>query len=400
VAINFKTPEEIAAQYLTWLKGLKPEVNTSQTDSDWWIRAQVIGGVFSGVYADQRKIAEDAFPQNARHEALENFLQLYFNESFKAATQSQGNIKVTGVTGSIIPIGTEFTYTPNGNVYQATESITLSQASGVVAVQSINPGQDQNLLEGAALTISSPPAGIDSTALVYGGNLADGTNEESDDAAKTRILNRIRNPLSGGTKTDYEQWAVESDQSVNQASAIRYIFGPGTVGVVITAGTTDIDDAVTNGDPVVRIPSTGLIESVQEYIDARKPLTDCAHVIAPNLKSVNVIVNVRYETGDGTTIPNGQTLTQEELVVREVKRAIYKVPPGGRRIGSTGFVLASEIEEVIDAGLSTTPYTEGEFAQILRDRQVQDLSASGANLIIAETELAEPGVVTVVDLNA
>lgn len=395
MAVEFRTPEEIATQYLTWLKGLKPEVNTDQTDSDWYIRSRVLGGVFSGVYADQRKVAEDAFPQNARHEALENFLQLYFNESFSAATVSQGNVKVTGASGSTVSVGTEFTYEPNGNVYQATEAVTLDSSSGLVAVQSINPGQDQNLLEGAILNISSPPAGIDSSAVVFGGNLSDGRNEETDDEAKTRILNRIRNPLSGGTKTDYEQWATDADPSVNQASAIRYLYGPGSVGVVITAGTTDIDDAVTNGNPVVRLPSSGLIDEVQSYIDARKPLTDCAHVLSPTLKSINVTVKVTYESGDGTTVPNGQTLTQEELVIREVQRAIYKIPPGGRRIGSTGFVLASEIEEVLDFGLSTTPYTEGEFAQILRDRQVEDLSASGVNLIISETELAEPGVITV-----
>lgn len=398
MALDFKTPEEIANQYLTWLKGLKPEVNTDQTDSDWWIRSQVVGGVFSGVYADQRKISEDAFPQNARHEALENFLQLYFNESFEAATVAIGNVKVTGITTSTVPVGTEFSYTPNGNTYQATETVVLDGPSGIVPVQSINPGQSQNLLEGATLNISSPPPGIDSTANVYGANLSDGKNEETDDEAKTRILNRIRNPLSGGTVTDYQQWANDADPSVNDANVIRYIYGPGSVGVVITAGTTDIDEAVTNGEPVVRIPSSGLIEEVQFYIDARKPLTDCAHVLAPSLKSIAVTVHVRYETGDGTSVPNGQTLTQEELVVREVKRAIYKTPPGGRRIGSTGFVLASEIEEVLDAGLSTTPYTEGEFAQILRDRQVQDLSASGVNLIIGETELAEPGVITVVEM--
>lgn len=400
MAIEFKTPDEIADEYLTHLKGLKPEVDTSRTDSDWWIRSRVVGGLVSGLYADQRKIADDAFPQSARREALEKHLDLYFGSGFRQATQSVGTLAVTGTVGSTVPQFTEFTYEPNGNTYQADETVTLttvitgSTASGEVVVTSVSSGQAQNLLAGAALKLSSPPAGIQPDALALT-NLSDGRDLESNSEAAQRVLDRVRFPVAGGTVTDYKQWAVEADASVIEANIIRYIYGPGTVGVVFTAGTTDIDQALNNGEAIVRIPSDALVEEVATYIDAKNPLTDCLTVLKPELISIDVDVRVRFVDGDLSTVPAGQTLTQEELVQREVKRAIYKTPPGGRRFGATGFVVLSEIEEVIDAGLSAAPYTEGEFVQILLDRQVMDLSASGPNRTLLDTELAEPGTITV-----
>lgn len=398
MAIDLKTPDDIADEYLTHLKGLKPSVNTAQTDSDWYIRSKVVGGLISGVYADQRLLASDAFPQSARREALERHLETYFNEGFSEATAAVGNVKVTGTLGSVVPENTEFLYEPNSNVYLSTSAVTLSAASGVVPVQSVNKGQDQNLLEGAELTLSSPPAGIDSTAVVYGGNLSDGTNDESEDEAAARILARIRTPLAGGKVTDYQQWATDADPSVVSANVVRFPFGLGTVGVYITAGTSDIDTALDNGEPIVLNPSDALINKVQEYIETQNPVTDCVYVSGPNLLPVDVTVRVRLVVGDLSTIPSGQTLTQEELIQREVKRALYKTPIGGRKFGTSGFVVASEIEEVIDLALSSSPYTIG-TQQLLSDRQVDDLSATGANLMILGNQQPVPGTITIIEIS-
>lgn len=398
MSVSFLTPDEVALEYLTHLKGLKPEVNIDQTDSIWWVKSQVIGGVMSGLYADQILIADDAFPQTARREALERHLDLYFGTGFKQATQAIGSVSVTGSIGATVVLGTQFLYTPNGNVYQASDTITLTSATGEIPIISVAAGQDQDLLAGASLTISSPPVGINQGAIALT-DFTDGRDLETDAEASQRVLDRVRFPIAGGTATDYRQWAIEADNSVVDANVIRYINGPGTVGVVLVAGTTDIDKAVNNGDPVIREPSDALVDKVAAYIDAKNPLTDCSHVLKPILKPVSVTVKVRFVDGDLSTIPavqlTGQTLTQEELVIREVKRAIYKTPPGGRQFGSTGFVVASEIEELIDFNLSAEPYTQGEICQILVDRQVQDLSASGPNLTILATEIAEPNLIQV-----
>lgn len=403
MAIIFQTPQQTAQDYLTHLQSLQPQINTSQQDSDWYIRAQVVGGLFAGVYADQRLLANDPFPQSARHDALGRHLFTYFGNtsqgSFLSATNASGYVAVFGASGSVLTSGTQFSFTPNGNTYQATASATLAGATGnnsyaLVPVVSLGQGQAQNLLSGAPLTVSNPPAGILSSASASG-NLADGTDAETDAEAAARILARIQQPPAGGTASDYAAWA-ESVLGVTSASILRFPFGYGTVGIVITSGTTDIDEALNNGQDVVQFPSQSLIDQVQAYIDSVRPLNDCAYVMAPSGVTVNATVAVTYASGvpgDGT-IPPGQTLTQDQLVQREVQRAIYKTPAGG----VNGYVIASTIEQTIDAGLSASGLVVGLYAQIVTDRQIQPLSASGYNFPLLGTQLPQPGIISVIPL--
>lgn len=398
MAIDFKTPEQIANEYLLHLKSLKPEVNTAQTDSDWFIKSRVYGGVVAGVYADIRKISDDAFPQSARREALERHLETYFDEGFKQPTKAVGPVLVqpTSATGPSAAVGElTFVYGPNGNLYTNTEAVTITQPTGnVVNVQSVNTGQIQNLLAGTPLTVQSPPAGFSSSAQVFGDPLSDGSDVETNEEAAARILARIREPIRGGTASDYEQWALESNDAVVSANILRYPQGFGSVGVIVAAGTTNIDEALDNGDPIVLVPSDQLLDTVAAYIEERRPLTDYVIVYKPVEVPIDVDIKVSYAQGNGSTILTGQTLTQAELIEREIKRAIYKTPAGGRQIGASGYVLASEIEEVVDLALSASPHAIGTI-QMLRDRQVQDLTASGANRLILNNEIAVPGTITV-----
>jgi uncharacterized phage protein gp47/JayE len=397
MALIFPTPSEIASEYLTTLKNLKPEVDTDRQDSDWWVRSQVVGGVLSGVYADQRLIADDAFPQSARREALQKHLQLYFGRNFNPPQPAIGDLLVSGTIGTLIPSNTEFVYPANGNAYQTILDVTLDAATGVVTVLSVAEGQAQNLLAGAQLTASSPPSGLNAQAVALT-NIADGKDEESNESAADEILDFIRLPPAGGKASDYARFAREADPSVVDANVIRYLNGLGTLGIVITAGTTDIDAAVDNGQPVVREPSSQLVDQVQAYVDGQKVETDCVTVFGAQPIPLDVEVKVRYASGNNATVIASLGLTQEELVQREVRRAIYKTPPGGRIFAASGFVVASEIEEVIDAGLSALPHTIGVYAQILVDRQVQDLSATGPNLYILSTQIAEPNTITVTEM--
>lgn len=403
MALDYQTPQEIANEYLLYLKNLKPEVNVSQTDSDWWIRGQVVGGVLSGVYADQLKISNDPFPQSARRDALEKSLFTYFNEGFTPATQAVGddNILVSAAaTGATIPFNTQFQYNPNGNIYTSTAAFTFTDAvTGLVSVISINAGQDQNLLAGAQLSLPSPPPGVNPIATVVTTNISDGRDVESNEEAAARILRQIRTPLAGGKVSDYITFALDANPSVTSANILRYPFGFGTVGVIITAGTTDIDEALDNGYPIVLIPSAELVQQVQDYIETQNPITDCATVLAPASTPQNVTVRVLYVSGNNSTVLSGQTLTQQQLVQREVQRAIYKTPPGGRQLGASGYVVCAEIEEVLDNNLGASPYATGNIAQILSDRQVDNLSASGVNRVLLGNEVAFPALITVVEMS-
>lgn len=403
MATTYLTPSAIGDQYLLHLKGLKPEVNIAQTDSDWWVRSRVVGGVLSGVYADQLRISTDAFPQSARHDALANHLDLYFGSGFIAAQPAIGLVQLTGATGSVISPGQQLSYPANGNVYAATGTTNFGGLTTVIVpVQSIATGQSQNLLQGTVLTLVSPPVGVNGSAVIVNGDISDGRDDETDPEAAQRVLTQIRTPIAGGKTADYEQFAIDADPAVTAANVIRFPFGFGTVGIVITSGTTDIDAALNAGDPIVVTPSPALVAKVQTYINQQNPVTDCATVFAPTEVPIDVTVNVRYSSGLGSTLVNdplsGNAQTQDFMVGREVKRALYKTPPGGRQFDGVGYVVASDIAEQIDYSLSNQSLITGAVLQLVTDRQVQNLSASGANVAILGTQIAVPGVITVVDL--
>lgn len=402
MATTILTPSQIADNYLTVLKALKPDVDISRQDSDWWIRSRVVGGIVAGVYADQRLIANDAFPDRAREDAVLRFLNLYFNGGYTPATQSIGNAVVTGIPGAVIPQSLQLIYTPNGNAYQTLETIVLpsvtgTSTTGLVPLQSVLAGQAQNLLPYAQLVIASPPSGIAPGVTVDLNGLADARDQETVSEARARIVKRIQQPISVGRISDYEQYSIAADPSVTSASVVRYPFGLGTVAVYITSGTTNIDEAVDSGQPISVIPSDALIAKVQAFLDINSPVTDCVSVIKPSTISQNVTVNVRYASGNGSTILSGQTLTQDELVQREVKRAIYKTPVGGTQIGGSGFVVASVIEQTIDVALSNESVETGSIP-ILLDRQVLPLSSSGFNRGVLANEVPTPGTITVVSM--
>lgn len=409
MALVFKSASQVATDYLTYLKGVKPEVDTSRTDSDWYVRSQVTGGVLSGVYADQALVSNDAFPQNARRAALQNHLFTWFNNSnFNPATQSDGNIGVSGTTGSIVPIGTPLTYLPNQAPYTATAQVTLTtaigggQASGIVPVSSVGVGQSQNLLPGAVLTFSSPPTGINATAIVDSLGIGDGRDEETEDEAALRILNRIQQRIRGGSVTDYAQWAFEASGEVTSSNVLRYWNGFGTVAIVITAGTTDIDTALNEGQPIVVEPSDALVAAVLAYINSVRPVTDCASVFGATEVAVNVTVQAAFLSGTVSTLMTdplntANQITQGDMVAREVRRAIYKTGAGGRQLNGVGYVIKADIEDTIDTNLAGAgPSSPGAFAQIVANRVVLDLGAQ-SDLQIAGNQVPVPGTITVVD---
>ena len=403
IASTIQTPSQIAQNYLTILKAIKPSVDISTQDSDWWIRGQVVGGVVAGVYADLRLNANDAFPDRARQDAVLRFLALYFTGTqagLLPATQAQGNVVVSGSPGATVSQNLQFLYDPNGNAYQATATVVLPSSpaqtvTGSIPVQSVNAGQAQNLLAGAQLTITSPPSGILPQATVDANGLADATDQESLTAARARIVERLQQPLGVGRVSDYIQYAEAADPSVTSASVIRFPFGLGTVGVVITSGTTNIDEAIDQGQTISVIPSDELVATVQAYLDINSPVTDCVTVFKPNQITQDVTVFVKYASGIGSTILSGQTLTQDQLVQREVMRSLYKTPAGGSQIGGSGFVLASNIEQTIDVMLSDESVETGSIP-ILLDRRVAPLTVTGFNRAMLANEVVTPGTITVI----
>jgi uncharacterized phage protein gp47/JayE len=394
MAIIIKTPRQVAQEYLDNLKALRPEINTDQSDSDWWIRSRVVGGVVAGVYADLNRVSNDAFPQSARREAVNKHLEVYFGTGLRSAQAAVGNIAVTGTSGTTVAANTQFIHSSTSNIYVATSTVILSTATGSIPVQSVAVGQNQNLLTGTTLALSTPIFGLQNTATVLTPGITDGSNDESTQDGANRVLARIRNPSRGGTVADYENWSIAADPSVVSAKVNRHIYGLGTVQLIISAGTNDIDAAIDQGLPIIVQPSTELKEIVRVYVEGVNPINDVVYVDGPTELPIDITCKVAFMSGDKGTIVPGLNLTQGEILTREIKRAIYKTPIGGRLIGIISALRAADIEEQIDYNLSAAPYTLGLNYQIVGDRQIT-IAGGNPNLPMNSNEVAVPNLITI-----
>jgi uncharacterized phage protein gp47/JayE len=403
---TFPTPSQVFDQYKTILKSLRPDLNVNDPNSDVVIRGRVLAGILSGLYADQKKVDDDTYIQDAREEALVRHGDDEDIARQPPTSSTSQDVLFTGTPGTVLNAGLSLRYNPTGVLYTLQAQVTLDAfGNGHGQVQANVTGQVGNVAANDTLTLVSPPPGANPTATLIL-PLADGADQEGLDSYRSRLLQRLQRPPSGGNAFDYPTYAFKADPSVRSAFIRRFGRGLGTVDVYVTTGTTDIDTAILQGLTILRIPNPATIAIIQAYYDQNVPLTDCPKVFPPT--EVNQNVTVKVDLAGGLTlssIPSNPTynplnLTIQQLVIREVSRVLYKFPVGGRILPGLpgGYVVASDIEHQLDVMLSALPDNSGLAIgniPVLTDRQVQPLDSPNVNRALLANQLAKPGTVTV-----
>lgn len=242
--------------------------------------AQVVGNTVMRVMADAMAglarlvlkyidwLALQLMPDTAEREWLDRHGQIWLVNADgslgrKAAEPTKGVIGLTGTAGVMVPEGTGFV-SPTGVTYVTVEDKTLAidtDQPTEVAVQAINPGSTGNLPSGSSLTLISALTGLDSGATVI--DLRGGTDVETDEALRARVLARIREPPMGGCAYDYEHWAMNI-LFVTRAWCAPREMGMGTVTLRFMADALRADG---NG-----IPAQEDINIVRGYLDKVRPV--------------------------------------------------------------------------------------------------------------------------------
>ncbi len=132
------------------------------------------------------------------------------------ATQATGTVMVTGTSGSVAPAGAELYRASDDWRFTLDDDITCDIAGntgtfmGSGDVTAVAAGADANDEGGIALVFTAPIPGVNATATVGTGGLAGGTDIETDDALRARVLYRKRYPPHGGATHDFVAWALEN----------------------------------------------------------------------------------------------------------------------------------------------------------------------------------------------
>lgn len=242
-----------------------------------------------------------------------------------AAGYAVGSILFTGTNGTPIPAGSILTNSA-GDKYTVNVEVVITAGSIAGSVTSVLAGADFTVVAAQVLSFESPISGVDATATAVASTI-DGSDEETTDALRVRLLERLAEPAHGGTAADYIAWSKEVP-GVTRVWVTPFELGPGTV-VVRFARDNDVSP----------IPSSGEVTALQVHLDAVKPAHATVTAHAP------------------TDAPTAFTIavTPDTTVVRAAVAA--ELADLYQRLGSPGeTMLISRIRTAVGSAAGLTNY--------------------------------------------
>jgi uncharacterized phage protein gp47/JayE len=266
------------------------------------VLARVLAGASHLLHGHIEWVSRQIFADTAEAEFLKRIGRL-FGVDANEATFATGNVTITGSNGTTIPAETVLVRS-DGAEYEVDADVTIASGTATAALTALVAGQDGNCDEDTELSFASPVSGADSTATVASGGLSGGTDEEADEDYRERVLERLREPPQGGSESDYEAWAKEV------AGVTRVWVYPQENG----AGTVVVRFA--RDDDASPIPDSGEVDTVQDYIDARRPVTATVTVEAPTAAPLNFTIAVVPNT---TAVKDAVEAELEDLLSREAE---------------------------------------------------------------------------------
>ena len=183
-------------------------------------------------------------------------------------TQYNGTFEIT-VTGA-----NQFTFElPEPTISPATGSIIAEFTSAVVSVKSTGFGKIQNLIPNTRLSFQTPIPNVDNGAFVDQGAVGGGSDVESTEDLRARLLDRVQNPVA-----NFNAAAIISQAKTVSGVTDVFVFE-------ITPEVGDVTIYFVRGNDDSPIPDASEIPPVKDAILEIKPAhtdPDDVIVLAPN----------------------------------------------------------------------------------------------------------------------
>lgn len=214
--------------------------------SDVMIRMRVLAAQLDTLCQQTEVEVLRAFPVTAVGEDLDRHAAL------RGLSRKKG-AKATGLVSfwRTTPAGYSI-HIPAGTVVQSSgadplrfvtiSDVTLSgtSLSVTVMVEAAEPGAVYNLKAGSITVMVTPPAGI--THIVHDAACSGGTDSETDEALRQRLLDSCRNPPVGASPGYYRSLML-AQADVGKVKVLPAHRGGGTLDVVVYGATGPIKDA-------------------------------------------------------------------------------------------------------------------------------------------------------------
>lgn len=292
------------------------------------VLARVHSGGVHGLYGRLDFLARQLIIDSADVEFLDRWSAIW-GVPRKAAAQAKGNVTFTGTNGTNIAAGTQV-LRADGAAFTTDALAIIAAGTITTAVTAAVAGAAGNTDVNTQLTLSAPLLGVNGIATVAAGGLSQGTETESDDSLRARLLARIQQPPQGGAKTDYVLWALQV-AGVTRAWCYPQELGVGAVTLRF----------VRDDDVGSIIPDAGEVAAVQAYIDALRPVTANLTVVAPIADALAFTFSMLD--------PNTQAV--KDAITAELKDLLRRdAQPGGT-------ILLSHVREAVSIAAGENNYT-------------------------------------------
>ncbi|MGN6103740.1 MAG: baseplate J/gp47 family protein [Kofleriaceae bacterium] len=242
-------------------KAVRPEDDVSEGSYNSLSLLTIAAAVTDG-HAHHNANLNDMLPDTAEGDELRRWAKIR-GVVLKGATPARKSsaLRVTGTAGEPVPGNTELVHV-SGLRYKIVGD-ELVGALGYVDcdVVAIDTGRATRLNKGETLRFLTPLPNIEEEAELQLALDEDGFDAEQDSEIQARLLSRFRDPPRGGTRVDYEQWALEQ---TGIAAAFAYPLRNGL-------GTVDLA-ALHAGSGTARLLQPGEIAALQATIDQLRPV--------------------------------------------------------------------------------------------------------------------------------
>jgi uncharacterized phage protein gp47/JayE len=212
MALNIPTTQEIVDSIVTRFESSLGQTIPTFEKAFVRVLASVLGTNYTSLY----KFAVERNKQNLALTATTNDLDTIganYGVTRQSGTPAQivVSIETSGAgTGQTIPVTTVLVADNSGITYSPIEEFTVDSDPYTFTVEANQVGADTDTVSGDTFTLTVPISGLQTTA-EHSSVATAGSDAETDDAYRRRILNEVRTVGGGGNGVDYRTWAEAVD---------------------------------------------------------------------------------------------------------------------------------------------------------------------------------------------
>lgn len=235
-----RTPEQIRDAYLRDIKNAAIDAGRTPPDigpgSFDHIRATALANHLSLIEANALVIGEQLFLDGAVGADLERRAANHSIER-RLKEGSVGPVILTSSAPSPVAAGAQLT-SVNGTRFEVTTG-GLYANGDEIEIAAIDSGRATNLPEGTVLQWVNAPPYADVKTAVGPGGLVNGTEDETDDELRARVMDRMRHVPTESNHQAMVERAERSNSSVQKAFVYMALKGPSTYALAVAASPTD-----------------------------------------------------------------------------------------------------------------------------------------------------------------